>query len=45
MQLANVTRSEPDASLFTIPSNYTVTKGPGPGGPGPHTYLGPPTGQ
>ncbi len=38
-QLTNITRAEPDASLFTVPSDYTVTRGgpggrPGPGGPG-----------
>ena len=31
-QLTNVTRSEPDPSLFQIPSDYTVTKGHGPRG-------------
>jgi hypothetical protein len=29
-QLTNITRSEPDPSLFQIPSDYTVTKGHGP---------------
>lgn len=28
MQLANIVRAEPDASLFQIPSGYTVTQGP-----------------
>jgi hypothetical protein len=33
-QLTNITRSEPDPSLFQAPSDYTVTKGGrGPGGP------------
>jgi hypothetical protein len=30
-QLTNINRAEPDASLFTVPPDYTVTKG-GPGG-------------
>jgi hypothetical protein len=30
-QLTNITRSEPDPSLFQVPSDYTVTKGRGPG--------------
>jgi hypothetical protein len=30
-QLTNITRSEPDPSLFQIPSDYTVSKGRGPG--------------
>ena len=36
VQLTNITRSEPDPSLFQTPSDYTVTKGrgPGPGQPG-----------
>jgi hypothetical protein len=29
--LSNVQRSEPDASLFKVPSDYTVTQGPGHG--------------
>ena len=33
-QLTNINRSEPDASLFQVPSDYTVKKGPG-GPPGP----------
>ena len=33
MDLTNLTRGEPDASLFTVPSDYTVKKGfGGPGG-------------
>jgi hypothetical protein len=28
-QLTNVNRSEPDASLFQVPADYTVRKGPG----------------
>jgi len=31
-QLTNITRSEPDPSLFQVPSDYTVTKGRGPRG-------------
>jgi hypothetical protein len=36
-QMTNIIRSEPDPSLFQTPSDYTVTKGRGPGmrGPGP----------
>jgi len=30
-QLTNITRSEPDPSLFQAPADYTVTKGRGPG--------------
>jgi len=30
-QLTNITRSEPDPSLFQAPPDYTVTKGRGPG--------------
>ena len=29
-QLTNIVRAEPDATLFTVPSGYTVQKG-GPG--------------
>jgi hypothetical protein len=29
--LSNLQRSEPDTSLFKVPSDYTVTQGPGPG--------------
>jgi hypothetical protein len=29
--LTNLQRDEPDASLFKVPSDYTVTQGPGPG--------------
>lgn len=35
MQLTAVTQSEPDASLFQIPSNYTVTTATGHRGPRP----------
>jgi hypothetical protein len=42
MELTNINRSQPDPSLFQIPSDYTVKKGPGgprggrgPGGGGP----------
>jgi hypothetical protein len=34
-QLTNINRAEPDAALFTVPSDYTVTRGGGPGGRGP----------
>jgi hypothetical protein len=30
-QLTNIVRSEPDPALFQVPSDYTVTKGGGPG--------------
>jgi hypothetical protein len=41
MQLTNINRAEPDATLFTVPSDYTVRKG-GPGGPGgPRPGRGP----
>jgi hypothetical protein len=30
-QLTNIVRAEPDATLFTVPSGYTVQKGGGPG--------------
>lgn len=33
-QLTNITRSEPDPALFQVPSDYTVTKGRGPGNRG-----------
>ena len=33
MSLTNINRSQPDATLFTVPTDYTVQKG-GPGGPG-----------
>jgi hypothetical protein len=34
-ELTNLLRGEPDAALFTVPSDYTVTRGPGGfGGPG-----------
>ena len=39
-QLTNVNRAEPDSSLFTVPSDYTVTRG-GPGGPGGRGPGGP----
>jgi hypothetical protein len=42
-QLTNINRAEPDASLFTVPSDYTVTRG-GPGGRGP-AGAGRPRGQ
>ena len=38
-EFTNINRSQPDASLFQVPSDYTVRKGPGggrgPGGRGP----------
>jgi hypothetical protein len=37
MQLTNIVRAEPDAALFQVPANYTVTAGSSrmsrPGGP------------
>ena len=33
-QLTNIVRSEPDPALFQMPSDYTVTKGRGPGNRG-----------
>jgi hypothetical protein len=35
MELTNLLRGEPDATLFTVPSDYTVKKMGGPGGRGP----------
>jgi hypothetical protein len=32
--LTNLLRGEPDASLFTVPPDYTLKNGPGPMGPG-----------
>ena len=40
-QLTQINRGEPDASLFTVPSDYTVHKG-GPGGRGPGRGPRPP---
>jgi hypothetical protein len=34
MNLTNIVQSEPSASLFTVPSGYTITQGPGRGAPG-----------
>ena len=34
MELTNINRSEPDASLFQVPADYTVKQGPGGRGPG-----------
>jgi len=34
-ELTNINRSQPDASLFQVPSDYTVKKGPGGRGFGP----------
>ena len=43
-ELTNLMRGEPDASLFSVPSDYTLRKGPGgPGGRGPGG--GPPGGE
>jgi len=44
MNLTNLLRGEPDASLFTVPSDYTVKKGPGGPGRGPRPG-GPPQQQ
>ena len=33
-QLMNIVRAEPDASLFHVPSDYTIVQGRGPGRPG-----------
>lgn len=42
MQLTNVVRSEPAASLFAVPSSYQLMVEPGPGGPhGPPPSRGP----
>jgi len=36
LELTNINRSQPDPSLFSVPSDYTVKRGPGgPGGRGP----------
>ena len=43
-QLTNITRAEPDPTLFTVPSGYTVQQG-GPGGPGPRGRRPPPPPQ
>lgn len=41
-QLTNINRGEPDAALFSVPSDYTVTEGhPGRGGRGPRPGQGP----
>ncbi len=34
MELTNINRSQPDPSLFQVPSDYTVKQGPGGRGPG-----------
>jgi hypothetical protein len=34
-ELTNINRSQPDPSLFQVPSDYAVKKGPGGRGPGP----------
>ena len=34
-ELTNINRSQPDPSLFLIPADYTIKKGPGGGGRGP----------
>lgn len=40
-QLTNIVRAEPDATLFQVPSDYTIkTGGPGHGGPGPQGWRG-----
>ena len=43
-QLTNIQRQEPDASLFQVPSDYTVQQG-GPGGPGGQRHFGRKSGQ
>jgi hypothetical protein len=46
MELQNLLRGEPDASLFTVPSDYTVKKAfGGPGGRGPRGGGPPPAKQ
>jgi hypothetical protein len=39
--LSNIQRKEPDASLFSVPSDYTIRQGPGhgPGGAGAHRRM------
>jgi hypothetical protein len=44
-QLTNVVRSEPDAALFQVPSDYTVVSGGGPGRRGMGRPGPPPTQQ
>jgi hypothetical protein len=44
-QLANVVRSEPDASLFQVPSDYSVVTGRGPGMRGMNRQGPPPPQQ
>jgi len=42
-ELTNIVRAEPDETLFTVPSDYTVTRGPGgrgPAGGGPRPPRG-----
>jgi hypothetical protein len=45
MELQNLLRGEPDAALFTVPSDYTVKKMGGPGGRGPRGGGQPPAKQ
>lgn len=46
MDMTNLLRGEPDATLFAVPSDYTVKKGPGPmGGRGPRPGGPPPNKQ
>jgi hypothetical protein len=45
MELTNLLRGEPDAALFTVPSDYTVKKMGGPGGRGPRGNGPPPAKQ
>lgn len=43
MELANITQAEPSASLFVVPSGYTIQQGGrGPGGPRGAARRGPP---
>ena len=39
-QLTNINRGEPDATLFQVPTGYTVRQGRGPGGRGPRPPAG-----
>lgn len=42
MELTNLNRSQPDPSLFQVPADYTVKKGPGGRGPGGRGLGAPP---
>jgi hypothetical protein len=43
-ELTNIVRTEPDAALFSVPPDYSVTRGPGGGGRGPAGGGRPPRG-